>query len=331
MDQGRSDKQYADSLNHYADQALLYDDKLPQSLIAKGLYYMQNKEYQLAESYFEKVLDYNPNNDVVYIFLIELYRNYMPNTEKYLKYALKGIDIDVSAYDSMTASFSYLHISNAFIQSGFVEEGDYYIHKSLDYYPQNQYAKHIQAFIDYAQTRDLRKMRDDLLKVLRMDSTNLEVLRDNGTANYYLRDYNQAFIYYDKINKIRDAYNLSLFEGENAKIALVFSKMGMKDEAEKYIEDYLEYAENDKSIYKYLSLAVYFSFMDDEEKAIEQLRKFSQQENYFYWLILFLEPDPLMDNVRDHPEFSNIVKDIETKFWKYHKRIKESLQNEGLI
>ncbi len=331
LDQGRSDKTFADSLNHYADQALLYDDKLPQSLIAKGLYYMQNEEYQLAESYLEKVLEYNPNNDLVYVFLIELYRNYMPNTEKYLKYALKGIDIDVSAYDSMTASFSYLHISNAFIQSGFVEEADFYIHKSLDYFPENQYARHIQAFIDYAKSRDLKKMRDDLLEVLLMDSTNLEVLRDNGTANYYIRDYKQAFIYYDKINKIRNAYNLSLFEGENAKIALVLSNLGREDEADKYIADYYQYAENDKSIYKYLSLAVYYSFMNDKEKSIEQLREFSLQENYFYWLILFLEPDPLMDNIRDHPEFSNIVKDIETKFWEYHERIKKSLQNEGLI
>jgi TolB-like protein/class 3 adenylate cyclase/Tfp pilus assembly protein PilF len=267
LDLGRSEKKYADSINHYADQALLFDDKLPQSLIAKGLFYMQNREYQFAESYFEKVLEYNPNNDLVYIFLIELYRNYMPNTEKYLKYALKGIDIDVAAYDSITASFSYLHISNAFIQSGFVEEADYYIRKSLDYYPENQYAKHIQAFVDYAQSGDLEKMRNDLKEVLRMDSTNLEVLRDNGTANYYLRDYEKAYVYYNKINEIREAYNLNMFVGENAKIALVLSKLGIRDKSEKYIKGYRNYAENDKTIYKYLSLAAYYSFMNEKEKS----------------------------------------------------------------
>jgi hypothetical protein len=255
----------------------------------------------------------------------------MPNTEKYLKYALKGIDIDVSAYDSGTASFSYLHISNAFIQSGFVEEADYYIRKSLDYYPENQYAKHIQAFVDYAQSGDLEKMRNDLKEVLRMDSTNLEVLRDNGTANYYLRDYEKAYVYYNKINEIREAYNLNMFVGENAKIALVLSKLGIKDKSEKYIRDYRNYAENDKTIYKYLSLAAYYSFMNEKDKAIENLRIFSQQDNYFYWLILFLEPDPLMDNIRDHPEFPEILEDIESKFMDYHDRIKNSLQEEGLI
>jgi hypothetical protein len=68
-----------------------------------------------------------------------------------------------------------------------------------------------------------------------------------------------------------------------------------------------------------------------KKKAIENLRTFSQQDNYFYWLILFLEPDPLMDNIRDHPEFPEILEDIESKFMDYHDRIKDSLQEEGLI
>jgi len=331
LDEGKANKEYPDLINHYADQALLYDDKLPQSLIAKGLYYMQNKEYELAESFFEKVLEYNPNNDLVYIFLVELYRNYMPNTEKYLKYALKGIDIDISVYDSMTASFSYLHISNAFVQSGFLEEGDYYIRKSLHYYPQNQYAKHIQAYIQFAKSGDLNKLKQDLKEVLAMDSTNLEVLRDNGIVNYFLRDFKTAYIYFNKINEIRDSYNLNIFAGENGKIALTMSKLGYEDRAKKYINEYFEYAQNDRTIYKHLSLTAYYSYIGETEKAIEQLRIFSEQEDYYYWLILFLEPEPLMDNIRDHPDFHKLVDDIEKKFWNYHKRIKDSLEKEGLI
>ena len=56
------------------------------------------------------------------VYLIDLYVNHLPDTEKYLEYALRGLRIDISAYDSTIASINYLHIANAFIQAGFVEQ-----------------------------------------------------------------------------------------------------------------------------------------------------------------------------------------------------------------
>jgi hypothetical protein len=44
--------------------------------------------------------------------------------------------------------------------------------------------------------------------------------------------------------------------------------MGLTAESEKYFNDYLDYAENDNSICKHLSLAVYFSFKGDTENAL---------------------------------------------------------------
>ena len=70
-----------------------------------------------------------------------LYSNEIPNTEKYLTYALKGIQLDIAAYDSITKSYIYLNLSNAFIQNGFVEEATTYINRSLDYNTENYYKK----------------------------------------------------------------------------------------------------------------------------------------------------------------------------------------------
>ena len=61
--------------------------------------------------------------------------------EKYLEYALKGISLDIAANDSTTASHIYLHISNAFIKSGFVDEAEKYINKSIEYDPGNLYSE----------------------------------------------------------------------------------------------------------------------------------------------------------------------------------------------
>jgi transcriptional accessory protein Tex/SPT6 len=71
-----------------------------------------------------------------------------------------------------------------------------------------------------------------------------------------------------KLIGIKEAQNLDIYRSENAKIGVVLSKMGLTAESEKYFNDYLDYAENDNSICKHLSLAVYFSFKGDTENAL---------------------------------------------------------------
>jgi len=331
LDEFKVEKKYAEEINHYADQALLLDDKLPQSLIAKALFYMHDKEYELAVSYLEKALEYNPNDGLAYVFLIDVYKNYIPNTEKYLEYALKGINLDVSDYDSLFASFNYLQISNAFVQSGFIEEADQFINKSLAYYSDNQYSKHLQAYILFAKNQDLQQLKRQLIEILQRDSTNLDIMQDVGKICYFQRDWASSYQYYKKFNEIRAALKLDIFKGENAKIGLVLAKMGLTEESEKYFKNFLDYANNDQTIYKHLSLSAYYAYMGEKEEAIAQLRMFAQQDNYYYWILPFLEIEPLMDNIKDLPEFKEIVEEIDAKFWKYHNQIRLSLEQKGLI
>jgi len=167
LDAYQTEKQYSVEINNYADKALLLDSKLPQSLIAKALDYMHSAENELAVPYLEKALEYNPNSALVINILSDFYTNYVPNTEKYLEYALKGISLDIYRY-------------------------------------------------------------------------------------------------------------------ENNKIAVVLSQVGLIEESKKYMEDYKNYAENDKSIYQQLSLATYYSYSGDTDKAIEHLKLFSQQDNNLF-------------------------------------------------
>ena len=331
LDVRQAEKGYSDQINYYADQALLFDPQLPQSLIAKALFFMYSEEYELAVPYLEKALEHNPNSALVINTLSDFYANYLPNTEKYLEYALKGIRLDIAAHDSVTASYIYLHISNAFIQSGFVDEAEKYINKSLVYNPENLYSVYVKAYILFARDRDLKQLRQSLITTLQRDSTRLDIIQEVGKAYYYLGEYEGAYAYYKKFNEIREAYKLDVYAGENAKIGLVFSEMGLKEESEKYFANYKNYADNDKSIYKDLSLAAYYSFHGNTDAAIEHLRLFSQQDNYFYWMVIFIEMDPLFDNIKDHPEFRKILDDIEIKFWNYHEQIKASLEDKELL
>ena len=157
LDEYKKEKQYTEEINNYADKALLYDSQLAESLIAKALYYTQTGEYRLALPHLEKALEYNPNSGVVIQILSDYYARVTPNTEKYLEYALKGVQLRIGATDSVAQSYMYLHLSNALAQSGFVEEALVNIDRSLSYDATNYYAPIVKAFILYAKNGDLKR------------------------------------------------------------------------------------------------------------------------------------------------------------------------------
>jgi len=326
-----AEKQNATLINEYADKALLYDSKSAPSLIAKALYHMNNSEYLEALPYLEKALEYNPNSAEVIRFLSEFYRGYMPDTQKYLEYALKGVQLDIASNDSIQSSYIYLHLSNAFIQSGFVEEAEKHINKSLAYNPENIFSEYVKAYIMYAKNEDLAQIRDLLVTTLAKDTTRLDVLQEVAKIYYYERDYQNAYKYYKKFTNIKESQQLDIYPSEDAKIAVVFANVGLKAESVRYFDTYLNYANNDKSIYKNLSLAMYYAYKGNTEKTLEQMKLFARQDNYMYWTLLFLKIDPLIDPIKDNPEFQLLLQDIETKFWKDHQRIKGSLEEKGLL
>ncbi|MDX2429375.1 MAG: helix-turn-helix domain-containing protein, partial [Bacteroides sp.] len=226
LDMLLSEKIYADSINHYADKALLFDAHLPQSLIAKAFYYMSMGAYEKALPHLEKALEYNPNSALVLNTLSDFYASFMPNTNKYLEYALKGVELDIAAHDSVEASYILLHVSNALIQSGFVDEALEYIGLSLDYNPENLYAEQVKAYILYAKNGDLSETRDHLIETLQRDLSRLDVLQEVGKIYYYQRDYERSWVYYKKFLEMKEAYDLDIYRGEDIKIAVVCSELG---------------------------------------------------------------------------------------------------------
>ncbi len=331
LDMFRAEKLYSDTINYYADQALNNDPDLSQSLLAKGLYYMNTREYDMALPYLEKALEFQPNSALIIHFLSEYYTNYRPDTEKYLEYALKGAQLNVGADDSTTTSYSLLHLGNALVQSGFVDEAEDYIDRSLQLNPENIYSQYVKVYIQLSRDLDFEKARDGLLNVLAMDTTRLDVLQEIGKIYYFMRDYEGAYPYYRKFVDIRKAQQMDIFPFENAKIGLVFDAQGLHEEARDLFSSYRSYAEKDLSIYKNLSLAAYHSYMDNKEQALENMQLFSEQDNYYYWVVLFLGVDPLMDNIQDDPAFETAYKVIQEKFQRKHQQIRQRLEAEGLI
>jgi len=75
---------------------------------------------------------------------------------------------------------------------------------------------------------------------------------------------------------------------------------------------------------------MYYFYLRDSQKAIDHLRLFSKEDNYQYWVLL-LPNDPVVDSVKDLPEFKKVMHDIETRFWDTHDKIRKSLEEEDLL
>ena len=331
LDLNQAEKQYTDIINNNADKALLYDSKSAKSLIAKALYYINVNEYRLAVPHLEKALEYNPNSSSVVQILADLYSRVIPDTGKYLQYALKGLQLDIESNDSINKSYMYLALSNAFVQNGFTDQAEKFIKLSLDNNPGNYYAPFLNVFIQYAQHQNIEKATDVLVREWKKDTTRLDIMQEVAKFYYFQEKYDSAFYYYNKFVKIKETNGLNMYPQENLKIGLVYDKMGMQDKAESYYKAYAEYCENDQSIYQPVSLAMKYLHEGKPNLAMEQFQIFATKSNYQYWVLLFLEEDPLIKSLKSHPDYDAVIQKIRDRFWENHNQLKKSLKDKELI
>uniref|UniRef100_UPI00404A6921 helix-turn-helix domain-containing protein n=1 Tax=Fulvivirga sp. TaxID=1931237 RepID=UPI00404A6921 len=326
-----AEPKYTEELKEYADKAMLLDAEAGESLIARSLYYMQIRDFQKAVESLEEVLEYYPNTAWVHNFLSNIYGVVLPDTEKYLMHALQGIQAAVDVADSVTTSYTYLHLSNALAQTGFVNEAETYIHKSLEYNPDNLYSQYLYVYIRLAQHFDLNRAKTSLIEILQKDTTRIDVIQEIAKVCYTLGEYEQAWEYYDKMLKIKVALQLDLYQSENARIGFVLEQLGRKEEAKKYYDSYLEFVEKDQSLYKDLIYSSYYACVGDIDEAVKRFKAFSEEDNYQYWVVLFLDKDPINQLMKKHPDYKGTLKKVKDKFWAKHKQIRKMLEEEDII
>jgi hypothetical protein len=168
------------------------------------------------------------------------------------------------------------------------------------------------------------------LKEWKKDTTRLDILQDIAKFYYVQETYDSAYFYFKKFVKAREVNGLDIYMQENAKIALVYQKMGLETEAEHFFNDYSAYCEEDQTPNRSANLAVKYAYEGKIDQAIEQLSIFSEAENYQYWYLL-LEDEPLFKPLKSSPEFERIMQKIKDRFWENQLRLKASLEEEGLI
>lgn len=331
LDIFQANKQYGSKINTYADKAILFDSELPEGLIAKALFYMQDEQYELAVEFFEKVLKYSPNSGWVHNKLSEIYTYYLPNPKRFLRHALEGIRVAISDQDSVEASYTYLHLSSALAQTGFIGIAEKYVKKSLNYNPKNLYSEYLYSYIRLAQNFDLERTKNELIATLAKDSTRVDIMQEVAKVCFTMEEYDEAWVYYERFVETKKTLGIEVFPGADINIAFVLDQIGKENEATRYYKLFFEYVQNDQSIYQEINKSAYYAAKGDVEKGIEHLEAFTQQRDYLYWIVLFLEEDPVIRQLSTHPDFDKIIKKINENFWIGHKQTRAMLEEEGVI
>jgi len=334
LDFYRNEKKHSTQINYFADKALLYDPNSEMSCNSKACYYLNQHEFLTAIPWLKEALKYNPNSSFALRSLRNTYGIHLFETEQHLEYALKTISLNIQARDNSNCLFcDYYRLTMALRYAGFFDEVEEYLNLAWEF--ENgipQWVEVGRSILLFEKEKDCQLHVNELLDILSTDSLNYSLDYRIGFMFYYMKDYIESKKYFTRyINScIKNDFEI---DGQYyADIAFVNSKIDNNYESELNMEKFKIHIEKNKYNYnQHKWLAAYYSYLDDKNKAIEELRLFSKQHNIRYETILDLEFAPIFDNIRHLPEFQQILYEIDLKFWENHRRIRANLENKGLL
>ncbi len=331
LDLYQVEKKHVEDINTYADKAFLLDPELNESLIGKALYYMQTGQFELAIQFFDKVLRKDPGSGWVHNLLSTIYSLHLPNTQNYLRHALQGINYAVAGQDSNTISFAYLHLGNSLAQNGFLAESVPFLEKSLQYQAGNLFSETLAIYVQLGLDNDFDLAYQRFQTLLAKDTSFLSSLHETAKLALYQRKYEEAWEYYSRFLAIRQQSGLNVYQGEDINIAFVLDQLGRKTEADRFRARYFEYLQSEETAFQDLGYAAYYTAIGENAKAISALKAFAQQDNFQYWLILYIEQDPMFESLEGEADYAETIQAIKDNFWLQHQQMRTELQEEGLI
>jgi len=118
-----------------------------------------------------------------------------------------------------------------------------------------------------------------------------------------------------------------------------FWENDFKDEAEYYFNEQIYYSnriseldrESAEKFWPHYDVAGVYAFDGETEKAIKHLDLFNQRPRMCLGEVIYINYDPVFDNIRDEPEFLQIVKDVEAKYQAEHERVGQWLEENEML
>jgi tetratricopeptide (TPR) repeat protein len=126
---------------------------------------------------------------------------------------------------------------------------------------------------------------------------------------------------------------------ETQRIAYEYWVNGYKKEAQNYFNKHIQNCLDEIKLgraraliyYSSYDLAGIYAFLGQKDKAYENLRTFNRIQVVPIWLLRLLKTDPLFDSIKNESEFQKIVNDVEVKYQTQHERVRNWIEELGML
>lgn len=327
-------KEVEDSLLLLADKAEYFNAQSDEAYLLKSIYYrhVQTNLHEAIKS-LKKAVQINPSYAMAYLEMGSIYTWDMDDYVEGMKAYHKTFNLDKSyllplAQDALF--FGYTH-------TGFYTQAEYLITEdlklmkdSIDYYM-------AKSWIDWCRN-DPESSIVWAQKVLDRDSMNRWAISYLAFRYSFIEDFKNSVKYFERYLGLtkesqrkrrsdahRVAYNY-LIMGDSVK-AMEFFKLEI-ELCQKSIET------RDHSIlrgFTYYDLLTVYAFLEEYDKAFENLDLLKEAEFYPSWLMTYFDHDPLLANVRNDPRFKDFLTNAKIKFQNEHNKVRSWLEQENMM
>ena len=322
---------FMDSALSMINTALYYDPMLSEAYVFRGIYFQQTGNTEEAVKDLDKAIRFNPNdwkpyNQKAYLYGFDDSRKVLENAHK-AESLHRGSDLPVILGTLFRAyhNAGFPEKAKVYIQRIFKLDGDSLAHYIYLAILEQDYGRYETA-LGY------------LKKAFELDSSKIHLLDGIGQVYSRLGQHEESLSYFKRyIEIIENESVLSLWVMH--RIGYEFWINGFKEKAENYFLQQVEYSTNEIRLgrqrselyFTYYDLAGVYAMLGEREKAFENLRIFDQKQIMHLWNVNLMKEDPLVDSLRDEPEFQKILKNCEKKYLAEHERVRQWLEENDML
>ncbi len=324
---------FMDSVMMIIDKALSYDNQLSEAYTIRGKYYFQIGKPEQAIMEFDRALKYNPNDWEAYLGKGELFLVVAEEMDK----AILNFYHAYSTYRGPQLPIVLNYISLAYQWAGFMDQANMFDKKIVELtsdsatYFQNQgrtenYLGNYEKAVNY------------WARSYAFDSTRINTLLNLGEIYSFMNQNEKSLTYFiEYINLLKASGSITI--NSMHRIGYAYWINGYKNESEYFMDEQKKYCyesirlnrHNVATKYVYYDLAAVYAFTGETDEALANLQMFNQRLRMPLWVVTLIKNDPLLNSIRNEPEFQQIVRDIEVKYQAEHERVRKWLEEQGML
>ncbi|MDP3642175.1 MAG: helix-turn-helix domain-containing protein [Bacteroidota bacterium] len=328
-----------DSAFFYANKALHFDDKNSNAYSLRGWLFFQKNMKEEAEEALNLAIRYNPNCSPAYDFLADMYYN-RGDSYKAIMYKLKAIKLESNSIDKRN---NLVSLWDSFNNVGLYAEAQKYAEKLIALTGDSTYYYWTLLQTDL-NLGNYKSVNNYAHKIYRTDSLNLGKLLGYhhsyflGNTYMNLREYKEAY-------RMVEKYTGSMKE-QGRKVdpyhyfGYVYLQNGRKEEASFHFEGSIKFRlqliEQNKPMEispPNLGLAYIYAALGEKAKALEYMRAVNRCAPFLYRCahITGLKINPMVDCIRNEPEYKEFIKNAEARYLEEHNKVEKLLRTEGIL